>query len=452
MVVARLTAALLIATLSLLLGACGGGGSGAGSSSSGTSASSDAPEPDEDRSVTISGYAVKGVISEGIITAWVLDSDGAFVRVGEPVRSDERGYYDLAVPAGHDLIKLELTSDGNTRMRCDAVDGCQGYGGSAAAAFGEDFWPGPNVQLETIVAIDGSDGPTSGHLTPLTTLSTTLFEVTGAGNGWQGVEQAQRQVEAWFGLQAGAVAITPVDITRELPTDLAVTDLEAALVNSAFLGLAEEFPVEGVQGVIDAFRQQLMNTGEIAPDDTNGQPGSDRIRAHAAMHAYTLAESETNTDTLLSAAERLVGTMDDPVNAGTPPDDQPASGDDGATTEDEPDTAPEPEEDLVQQPAPEPTPEPPPETAVARLSWQAPLTRENGNALSMGEIDRYIVRYGTQPDVDQMTNEVIVEDGQAMEYEITDLQQGTWYFVMRTVDQNGLESAWSEVASKTVAQ
>ena len=51
-----------------------------------------------------------------------------------------------------------------------------------------------------------------------------------------------------------------------------------------------------------------------------------------------------------------------------------------------------------------------------------------------------------------MTNEVVVEDGQAMEYEITDLQQGTWYFAMRTVDQNGLESAWSEVASKTVAR
>ncbi|MFL1484448.1 fibronectin type III domain-containing protein [Marinobacter sp. LN3S78] len=452
MVVARLTAALLIATLSLLLGACGGGGSGAGSSSSGTSASSNTPEPEEDRSVTISGYAVKGVISEGIVTAWVLDSEGAFVRVGEPVRSDERGYYDLAVPAGQDLIKLELTSDGNTRMRCDAVDGCQGYGGSGAAAFGEDFWPGPNLQLETIVAIDDSEGPTSGHLTPLTTLSTTLFEVTGAGNGWQGVEQAQRRVEAWFGLQAGAVAVTPVDITRELPADLAVTDLEAALVNSAFLGLAEEFPVEGVQGVIDAFRHQLMSTGEIAPDDADGQPGSDRIRARAAIHAYTLADGETNTDTLLSAAERLVGTMDDPVNAGTQPDDHPASGDEDATTEGEPETAPESEQDLVQQPAPEPTPEPAPETAVARLSWQAPLTRENGNALSMGEIDRYIVRYGTQPDVDQMTNEVIVEDGQAMEYEVTDLQQGTWYFAMRTVDQNGLESAWSEVASKTVVR
>lgn len=455
MVVARFFPALLIATLSLLLGACVDSSSDAGSTSGAdTSASDTTAQQDEDRSVKVSGYAVKGVIAEGIITAWGLDSDGSFVQVGEPVRTDERGYYDLSIPGGQDLIKLELTSDGNTRMRCDAVDGCQGYGGSGEAAFGEEFWPGPSLQLETMVAVGDSEAPSGGHLTPLTTLSTTVFEVTGAGDGWQGFEQAQGQVEAWFGLQAGAVAGTPVDITRELPSDLALADLEAALVNSAFLGLAEQFPDEGVQGVIDAFRYQLESTGEIARDDTDGQPGSDHIKAYAAVHAYTLADSQqpATADTLVSAAEALTGTMNDPDYAGTQPVDQPAGGNEDTTTESEPEPASEPapetEEDLAQQPAPEPTPE----TATATLSWQAPLTRENGTTLSMGEIDQYIVRYGTQPDVDEMTNEVIVEDGQAMEYEVTDLQEGTWYFAMRTVDQDGLESAWSEVASKTVAR
>ena len=62
------------------------------------------------------------------------------------------------------------------------------------------------------------------------------------------------------------------------------------------------------------------------------------------------------------------------------------------------------------------------------------------------------MRYGTQPDVNQMTSEVVVEDGQSMETEVDGLTEGTWYFAMRTVDQNGLESAWSEVASKTITQ
>ena len=54
--------------------------------------------------------------------------------------------------------------------------------------------------------------------------------------------------------------------------------------------------------------------------------------------------------------------------------------------------------------------------------------------------------------MNQMTSEVVVEDGQSMETEVDGLTEGTWYFAMRTVDQNGLESAWSEVASKTITQ
>ncbi len=447
MVVARLPTVLPIALLSLLLSACGGSGGDSGSSSSDPSVSGSTPEAeDEGRSVNISGYAVKGVISNGIITAWGLESDGSFVQLGEPERTDGLGYFDLTLPAGQELIKLELSSDGDTRMRCDAVDGCQGYGGSAMADFGEDFWPGPSLQLETMVAVDDSSG---AHLTPLTSLSTTLFEQAGSGAGWEGFEQAQRQVEAWFGLQAGAVALTPVDITRELPAELPLADLEAALVNSAFLGLAQEFPVEGVQGVIDAFRDRLMGVGEIGSEDTGEHPGSDRIKEYAAIHAYTLASGDqpATRDTLVSAAERLTGTMANPDFAGTQPDEKPAAGEDDPDPARDTDPAPAPEQDLVQQPAPQPAPA----TGTATLSWQAPLARENGTALAMGEIDQYIVRYGAQPDVDDMTNEVIVEDGQAMSHEITGLEQGTWYFAMRTVDQDGLQSAWSEVANKMVS-
>jgi len=88
-------------------------------------------------------------------------------------------------------------------MRCDAVDGCQDYGGTGTADFGEDFWPGPSLRLETMVALNGDTAQPRGHLTPLTTLSTTLFERVGASDGWAGFQQAQRQVETRFGLQAG---------------------------------------------------------------------------------------------------------------------------------------------------------------------------------------------------------------------------------------------------------
>ncbi|MBK1887112.1 fibronectin type III domain-containing protein [Marinobacter sp. DY40_1A1] len=86
------------------------------------------------------------------------------------------------------------------------------------------------------------------------------------------------------------------------------------------------------------------------------------------------------------------------------------------------------------------------------MSWSAPATRVNGESLAMGEIDRYIVKYGTEQNVEDRTNEVTVEDGQAMEYQVAGLTEGTWYFAMKTVDTNGLESDWSVSASKTISR
>jgi len=465
MVVACFPRLLLAASLSVLLSACGGGGGGGSDTAASPSGSANIVETASDeRAVNISGYAVKGVISNGIITAWGVENDGSLVRLGESVRTGKTGFYDLDLSTSADLIKLELSSDGNTRMRCDAVDGCQGYGGSATAAFGEDFWPGPNLQLETMVSVGVDQEQPGGHLTPLTTLSTSLFESTGANTGWQGFLQAQSKVEGWFGLQQGSVGLTPVDITSTLPADIEQAELEAALVNSAFLGLAVEFPVEGVQGVIDAFRSQLLTTGVISDDGAEGQSGSDRIQQYAAVHAYALAQDETSSATavLASAGDRLLSGVHIADDSGSQPDsDSIVDTDDGATT-DESERAPAPEQDVVQSPAPAPQPEESvettpeqettPTTLTATLTWQAPQTRADGTGLAMGEIGQYIVRYGTQPDVEAMTSEVIVEDGQAMETEVTGLAEGTWYFAMRTVDQNGLESAWSEVASKTITR
>lgn len=454
MAITKLPAIILISTLSAVLSACGGSGGGGSNTSSSTGG----------QSVEVSGYAVKGVVSEGIITAWGVDKDGSLSRLGDPVRTSETGFYSLNLKTSSTLVKLELTSDGNTRMRCDAVDGCAGYGGTVAADFGEEFWPGPNLQLETVVAV-GND-QSQGHLTPLTTLSTTYFESTGTHAGWKGFQKARRQVEAWFGLEEGAVGLTPVDITRELPADIRQAELDAALVNSAFLGLAEDFKVTGVQGAIDAFRNQILTNGGINNVGTKGEKGSDDILTYAAIHALKIAEdgSSPATVALEAAGDRLAPKTgaDDSVaqpgdssgNGSIGGDKNPETGssEPGSDTDQEtvqnPPTGQQPGSDSGSTPDQDPVAD----TVTATLTWQAPLTRQNGTSLSMGEIDQYVVRYGTQPDVNQMTSEVVVEDGQSMKTEVDGLTEGTWYFAMRTVDQNGLESAWSEVASKTITQ
>lgn len=88
---------------------------------------------------------------------------------------------------------------------------------------------------------------------------------------------------------------------------------------------------------------------------------------------------------------------------------------------------------------------------TAVLSWNAPLTRVNGESIPMGELDRYVIRYGQ--DDENLTEEVVVTNAQAeaeMSYEISGLDNGTWYFTIQVQDTSGLISEPSDVVSKSV--
>lgn len=93
-----------------------------------------------------------------------------------------------------------------------------------------------------------------------------------------------------------------------------------------------------------------------------------------------------------------------------------------------------------------------PEADSATLTWQAPLTRANGESLAMGEIKKYVVRYGPEQSIGERSYEATVEDGQAMEHTVAGLSKGTWHFALKAVDTNGLESEWSASVSKTIVR
>lgn len=87
----------------------------------------------------------------------------------------------------------------------------------------------------------------------------------------------------------------------------------------------------------------------------------------------------------------------------------------------------------------------------ALLSWTAPSTRVNGDGISMGELDRYIIRYGKE--ADNLTEQVVIGDAAedaTMSYIVSGLGQGTWYFSIQVQDTSGLMSAPSAVVSKTI--
>ena len=82
----------------------------------------------------------------------------------------------------------------------------------------------------------------------------------------------------------------------------------------------------------------------------------------------------------------------------------------------------------------------------ATLSWTAPTTNTNGSALD--NLAGYHIHYGMSPA--SMTNTVDVADPGTTTYIINRLSAGTWYFGITAYTNNGLESALSNVRSKTI--
>jgi hypothetical protein len=78
------------------------------------------------------------------------------------------------------------------------------------------------------------------------------------------------------------------------------------------------------------------------------------------------------------------------------------------------------------------------------------LTRENGESISMGELDGYEIRYGQTSNIAEMTSKIEISSASTMEFTVEDLENGVWYFTVRTVDVDGMFSDWSTVVSKEI--
>jgi len=96
------------------------------------------------------------------------------------------------------------------------------------------------------------------------------------------------------------------------------------------------------------------------------------------------------------------------------------------------------------------------------LSWEAPLTREDGSCLD--GLESYDISYGLSPGHYENTEVVKVEDikpsatGRSTEcgdvesytYLVENLSPASWYFAVRAVDTNGEVSSYSNEVFRTV--
>ena len=84
---------------------------------------------------------------------------------------------------------------------------------------------------------------------------------------------------------------------------------------------------------------------------------------------------------------------------------------------------------------------------VVTLSWQVPTQREDGTALEFDDIKNYRIYSGTN--ANSMTNVIVVDDPNQVNYSET-LLEGTYYYAISTVTQDGVEGPKSGTISLTV--
>lgn len=95
---------------------------------------------------------------------------------------------------------------------------------------------------------------------------------------------------------------------------------------------------------------------------------------------------------------------------------------------------------------PPPTTPPPASKGTATLTWSAPTTNTNGSALT--DLAGYSIHYGTS--AGSLTNTINIQNPGTTTYTVTNLSAGTWYFAISAYTNTGMDSALSNVGSKTI--
>ncbi len=84
--------------------------------------------------------------------------------------------------------------------------------------------------------------------------------------------------------------------------------------------------------------------------------------------------------------------------------------------------------------------------AVRQLDWTIPVAREDGSVLPLAAIDRYKIYYGSSSGnytASLNVNSVDASGTAVSDFNLAEFSQGTYYFVMTTLDSGGRESPYS---------
>lgn len=196
---------------------------------------------------SVSGNAVKGVITNGIVSAYLVDSNEenlshtARKLLGQ-TRTDSSGEYEVSIPTftNDPVIVLELTADSQTTMRCDLVDGClypenTNTSNILLAEFGAELPLPKNFKL---LGYKQGESQHKAYISPLSHLVYTTASSLPGGLSSSNLETASGWVARTFNLDADLLSAKTPDITALSDLhDLTDQQLKQGVLSSAFYSL-----------------------------------------------------------------------------------------------------------------------------------------------------------------------------------------------------------------------
>jgi len=272
--------------------------------SSGVSPSSDVPPSSGVNNVTLGGTAAKGIISLGNVVAEELKTDGTVLAQVGSATTGADGRYSLSVSSAYlgGPIKVTVSADENTQMKCDVVEGCgarvdglEDILNPTVVDFGEWYKPG-DLNMMALVAEAAANHTVKVNITPYTDLAANYaLAVTHTGIASRaldtgsltsaGVYNANSEVSNLLN-NINILNTQPVDITDISaviggdPTEVVYAAVSAALlrsnetaggtpnVNAALGDLSNSFNggtivADDMQDIIDSASSVLDQVGSI---------------------------------------------------------------------------------------------------------------------------------------------------------------------------------------------
>ena len=226
---------------------------------------------------TLSGNAIKGVITNGIITAYLIEPHKEHTLLGQ-ARTDHAGHYEMNIPKlkREALVLLELTTDTSTTMRCDVAGGCfypdtSNRSNTLFVEFGEEL---PLPAHFKLVGFKQGNQPESTFISPLSHVIYTTASSLPGGLSKTNLNTALSRTIQIFDLDADLLNAKLPDLTALSHLDnLSNQQLKLGVLSSAFYTTAlsenwssgqvglEQLPLETIfrhtAHTADALSQQL---------------------------------------------------------------------------------------------------------------------------------------------------------------------------------------------------